>query len=72
MSVSIATMGMFRDCCGGGPGGGGAPPVYQYEARGEDFASQVMQIDVKKVYAKKPKMPEIAIDVGKVRSERKV
>jgi len=26
--VSIATMGMFRDCCGGGPGvgGGGAVP----------------------------------------------
>lgn len=21
--VSIATMGLFRDCCGGGPGGGG-------------------------------------------------
>jgi hypothetical protein len=21
--VSIATMGMFRDCCGGAPGGGG-------------------------------------------------
>jgi hypothetical protein len=29
MSVSIATMGMFRDCCGGAPGGGGAPPYRQ-------------------------------------------
>jgi hypothetical protein len=27
MSVNIATMGMFKDCCGGGfVGGGGAPP----------------------------------------------
>lgn len=72
MSVSIATMGKFRDCCGGGPGGGGAPPVYQWEARGEDFAAQAMQIDVKKVYAKKPKIPKIEIDIGNVRSERKV
>jgi hypothetical protein len=29
MSVNIATMGMFRDCCGGAPGGGGAPPYRQ-------------------------------------------
>ncbi len=29
MSVNIATMGLFRDCCGGAPGGGGAPPYRQ-------------------------------------------
>jgi len=30
MSVNIATMGMFRSCCGGGTGyGGGAPPYRQ-------------------------------------------
>jgi hypothetical protein len=29
MSVSIATMGMFNQCCGGAPGGGGAPPYRQ-------------------------------------------
>jgi hypothetical protein len=30
MSVSIATMGMFNQCCGGGTGyGGGAPPYRQ-------------------------------------------
>lgn len=29
MSVNIATMGMFRDCCGGALGGGGAPPYRQ-------------------------------------------
>ena len=29
MSVNIATMGMFKDCCGGAPGGGGAPPYRQ-------------------------------------------
>jgi hypothetical protein len=27
MSVNIATMGMFRDCCGGGPGTGGSGAV---------------------------------------------
>jgi len=71
MSVSIATMGMFRDCCGGGPGtGGGAPPVHQYEARGAD---PPIHVDVIKVTIKKPKsMPQISIDIGNVRSERKV
>jgi len=29
MSVSLATMGMFNQCCGGAPGGGGAPPYRQ-------------------------------------------
>jgi hypothetical protein len=69
--VSIATMGMFRDCCGGGPGtGGGAPPVHQYEARAEDPA---INVTVKRVTAKKSKkMPTITIDVGSVRSERKI
>ena len=28
MSVNIATMGLFQECCGG-PGGGGAPPYRQ-------------------------------------------
>lgn len=71
MSVNMATMGMFKDCCGGGPGtGGGAPPIYQYEARGEEFP---IHVKVKKVSIKKPTgMPEISIDIGKVRSERKI
>jgi hypothetical protein len=30
MSVNLATMGMFKDCCGGmAIGGGGAPPYSQ-------------------------------------------
>lgn len=29
MSISIATMGMFQDCCGRAVGGGGAPPYTQ-------------------------------------------
>jgi len=71
MSVSIATMGMFRDCCGGGPGtGGGAPPVHQYEARG---AEPPIHVDVLKVTMKKPKtIAQISIDIGAVRSERKI
>lgn len=32
MSVNIATMGMFKDCCNVGTGfGGGAPPYRQYD-----------------------------------------
>ena len=68
MSVVIATMGKFRDCCIRG-GGGGAPPVYQYEQRGEE---PPIHVDVIRVYAKKPKMPEIKINIGDVRSERKI
>jgi hypothetical protein len=36
MSVSIATMGMFNQCCGGTGFGGGAPP---YRAEGYDSRS---------------------------------
>ncbi len=32
MSVNLATMGMFQDCCGRAVGGGGAPP-YRQEAQ---------------------------------------
>jgi len=71
MSIGIATMGLFRDCCGGSPGfGGGAPPVHQYEARGEEFP---LYVKVIKVSIKKPKdIPVITIDIGTVRSERKI
>ena len=68
MSVSIATMGMFNSCCGQGTGGG-APPVHQYEARG---AEPPIHVDVLRVKMKQPKMPEISIDIGNVRSERKI
>jgi len=27
--INIATLGMFKSCCGGSPGGGGAPPYRQ-------------------------------------------
>lgn len=33
MSVNIATLGMFKDCCGRGVGGGGAPPYRRDEAK---------------------------------------
>lgn len=26
MSINLATMGLFKDCCGRAVGGGGAPP----------------------------------------------
>jgi len=68
MSVSIATGGWFQPCCN--KDGGGAPPVHQYEARGAEFP---IHVKVLKVSIKKPKnMPEITIDIGQVRSERKI
>ena len=71
MSVAIATMGMFKPCCGGGPGtGGGAPPVHQYVERGAEFPINVKVIKVSMKATKK--MPEIKIDIGAVRSERKI
>lgn len=39
MSISIATMGMFRDCCGGVQVGGGAPP---YNPNAEERVSPVV------------------------------
>lgn len=45
MSVSIATGGMFRDCCGVGVEGGGAPPVRQYSEQ-YDKLSGVKVLDV--------------------------
>jgi len=33
MSVNIATMGMFQDCCGRAVGGGGAPPYRREEEK---------------------------------------
>ena len=35
MSINIATLGMFRDCCGGQVVGGGAPPTYFGEQKFE-------------------------------------
>ncbi len=32
MSVNIATMGLFRDCCGGAPTVGGGAPPYRRDA----------------------------------------
>lgn len=46
--VSIATLGMFRDCCGGkGPGGGGAVPGagIQREAPASIFA-RVKKVEI--------------------------
>jgi len=68
MSVNIATMGLFKDCCGGAPGGGGAPPVHQWEGRGEDFP---INVDVLSVHLKKVKTPKVKINIVAVRSERK-
>jgi hypothetical protein len=71
MSIEIATMGMFQSCCRSGPPvGGGAPPVHQWEARGEDFP---IHVDVLNVFFREPKKEkEITIIVQKARSERKL
>ncbi len=41
MSVNIATMGMFKDCCGGTGFGGGAPP---YRQNAEENVSPVVLV----------------------------
>lgn len=49
MSVNIATMGMFQDCCGRAVGGGGAPP---YRLDNEEVVRPlvlVTKVDVKTV-----------------------
>lgn len=52
MSVSIATMGMFNQCCGTRYGGGGAPPYRRDE---EKVAPMVI---VKDVNIKRKKISE--------------
>jgi hypothetical protein len=53
MSVSIATGGMFRDCCGGGGTGfgGGAPPTGQL-AEKQKFAVTVDKVYLRDVKSK--------------------
>jgi hypothetical protein len=46
-SISIATGGMFNDCCGVGVAGGGAPPVHQYA---EQYEKRLIDVKVLKVY----------------------
>lgn len=59
--VSIATMGMFRDCCGGGPGvgGGGAVPGIgdQREAKPTLYARVIkVEIESKNIMLSKIKV----------------
>jgi len=49
MSVNLATMGMFQDCCGRAVGGGGAPP---YRIDNEEVVRPlvlVKKVDVKTI-----------------------
>jgi len=49
MSVNIATMGMFQNCCGRAVGGGGAPP---YRIDNEEVVRPlvlVKKVDVKTI-----------------------
>jgi len=45
MSVNIATMGKFKDCCGVVAVGGGAPPYRRDEQRVVPFI-RVQQVDI--------------------------
>jgi len=50
--VNIATLGMFKSCCGGAPGGGGAPP---YRQNAEESVTPVIFIrNVKMVTINSP------------------
>jgi len=67
MSVSIATGGMFRDCCGGGVSvGGGAPPVHQYAEQYDKnhFTAKVIRVYFEDIKSK-GKKPQISI--GEIR-----
>ena len=65
MSVALATGGWFNPCNKGI--GGGAPPVYQYEARGEDFP---IYVKVKSVKLLEPEESDkISVKVSKVTSK---
>ena len=61
MSVSIATGGMFQECCGGGGTGfgGGAPPVAQL-AEKQKFAVTVDKVYFRSV-SKKDKELKILV-----------
>ena len=64
MSVSIATGGMFRDCCGGtGVVGGGAPPVHQYAEQYDDklFSARVLKVYFEDLKEKDKKKLKISI-----------
>jgi cell division GTPase FtsZ len=63
MSVSIATGGMFNNCCGGGPGvgGGGAPPVHQYAEQYDSFNVKVVKVYFDDLDGKKSELPEVRV-----------
>jgi len=64
MSVSIATGGMFRDCCGGaGTVGGGAPPVHQYAEQydKDSFSAKVLKVYFEDLKGKDKKKLKISI-----------
>lgn len=49
MSVSIATMGMFNQCCGSRVGGGGAPPYRQNDDERVKPYVRVTDVEVKSI-----------------------
>lgn len=60
MSVNLATMGMFQDCCGRTVGGGGAPPYRRDEEK------VLPTILVKKVEAKDKNVLESSLAKVKI------
>jgi hypothetical protein len=60
MSVSIATMGLFRDCCGGAPGGGGAPPYRREDERVTPYV-RVTDVEIKSIKVREQMFKNISV-----------
>ena len=60
MSVSIATMGMFNQCCGSRVGGGGAPPYRRDEEKIMPYV-RVTDVEVKAIKVSEQMFKDIRI-----------
>ena len=60
MSVSIATMGMFNQCCGSRVGGGGAPPYRRDEEKITPYV-RVTDVEVKAIKVSEQMFKDIRI-----------
>ena len=60
MSVSIATMGMFNQCCGSRAVGGGAPPYRRDEEKIKPYV-RVTDVEVKSIKVSQQLFKDISI-----------
>jgi hypothetical protein len=61
MSISIATMGMFQECCGVAQGGGGAPPYRPYADTPTTPVVFVRNVEMNTINSPEDKLKKISI-----------